>query len=426
MRARSASSLAVTVALAACGPAPAPAPHLASHGPTRSTMSCALASPRRSSADVTLARWLGRVGDRSWALVVHRERYALAGLTADGALALIDLPARVHDDTLDLAVDGARLWLVVGAPGLDLGDEVLYALDLDRAAPQPARVAALTAKTIPGATTFAVGAARALFFTFAGGARLELWDRPRGAPLITEAIATTGLDAPRVRCVDARCFATIADGDGPPRRLTALRFTDAGVERTRLADDHLGEHHLVAVGGYTVVLWDSFSRPGVFARTLDTTGAPVDDEVTLVATTARDARPVPGGPVPGGYLAYRADDWRLARTSDDYRRVLHTVPLGLPRAEWLEAATTTDGVLAIGFSTDVAYHGESLPPTTAHAVFVPHSGVVEPAVELLGGARRESYVALPLVTPGYAAALVISQDTQPADGELVLLRTPCR
>lgn len=408
------------VALALAGCAPKTAPVIAGKGAHGVTGSCALATPRRTTAKVTLARWLGQIADRSWALVIARERYAVAGLTADGGLAVIELPARAGEQRLEVAIDGDRLWIVVGRPGRAVGEEVLYVLDLADAAPRPEPVEALTAKTIPGATTFAIGAARALFFTFAGGARLQLWDRARRTPLVTEPLAVLGLDAPLIRCVDARCFAATSAGDGPSRRLTALRFSDTGVEREGLAADHLGAHHLVALGDRTVVIWDSFSRHGVFARTLDPTGHALDDEVALVATTARDARPVTGG-----YLAYRADDWMLARTSDDYRRVAHTVPLGLRDAEWLEAAATADGALAIGFSTDVVYH-HAIPPTTAHAVFVPRGGDAEAPVELMGGAVRESYVALPLVASGYAAALVISQGTEPVPGELVLLRAPCR
>jgi hypothetical protein len=82
-------------------------------------------------------------------------------------------------------------------------------------------------------------------------------------------------------------------------------------------------------------------------------------------------------------------------------------------------------VFAVGFDTSVSYHGEAIKPSTAHAVFVPDGDAPERPIDILGSAKRYSFTAFPLIAPGYAAALVISQNEEPETGELVLLRTPC-
>jgi hypothetical protein len=411
--------IAITLALAACSAPPAPVP-LASSVPTTGSRSCALPQPRRSPAKVALRKWLGRIGDRSWVIVARGDQPALAGLAADGSLALVDLPVK-RDQMIEHAIDGSRLWLMVGEQGLGVGEEILYAIDLGGAAPRIHRVEELAAKTIAGANSFAIGETRALFFTFAAQGGFQFWDRTKRVPLHTEKQPMVGLDPPPMRCLGARCFAATVVGDGPTRRLTSIRFADTKIEKQELASDHLGEHLLVPDGERTIVLWDSYSRTGLFARTLDAEGRPLDDEVTLVATRARDAQALHGG-----YIAYRSDDdWMLAQLSADHREVKRSVALGIPKASWLESAKTSDGVFLVGFTTAVSYHGEAIPPSTALAVYVAEGDAPDRPIDVMGADKRYGFTAFPLVAPGYAAALVISQNDEPERGELVLLRTPC-
>ena len=411
--------ITLTLALAACS-AP-PAPPLASSVPTTGMRSCPLPEPRRSPAKVALRKWLGGIGDRSWVIIARGDQPALAGLSPDGSLAIVDLPL-TRDQMFEHAIDGSRLWLMVGEPGLGVGEEVLYAIDLAGPTPRIRRVEALAAKTIAGANSFAIGETRALFFTFAAQGGFQLWDRTKHVPLLTEKQTVVGLDAPPMRCIRDRCFAATVVGDGPTRRLTSIRFADTKIERQELATDHLGEHLLVHDRERTIVLWDSYSRTGLFARTLDAEGRPLDEEVTLVASRANDTQALHGG-----YLAFRTDeDWMLAQVSPDYRKVKRTVALGIPKASWLASAKTVDGALLVGFTTAVSYHGEDIPPSTALAVYVGEGDAPDRPIDVMGPEKRYGFTAFPLVAPGYAAALVISQNDEPERGELVLLRTPCR
>jgi hypothetical protein len=410
------------VAVIACS-SPAHRAPLSSAVASSATETCALTPPRRTATKLVLRKWLGRIGDRSWIIVARDHRFALAALTDDGSLAITALPARDGDEMLDTAIDGARLWLVVGKPGLGTGEEVLYAVDLAGVAPPIERVETLVAKSIAGATSFAVGPTRALFFTHALRPGFQYWDRATHAPLATEPF-THGFDTPPIRCPRASCFAlAVTPGARETRRLTSIRFGDR-VEREELAGDHLQDYLLAPVGERSLAVWSSYSRTGLYARTLDADGRPIAPAVQLVPTDASAPQWLPSLASP--YLAYRADDWMLAKLVADDHRVERTVALGLPNASWLAAASTTDGVLAVGFSTARSYHGEAVPPTTAHAVFVPGGVHPDPAIDILGPKQRPGYAAFPLVAPGYAAVLVLPQGYDEADAELVMLRTPCR
>jgi hypothetical protein len=159
----------------------------------------------------------------------------------------------------------------------------------------------------------------------------------------------------------------------------------------------------------------------MFERTLDDAGEPVDTEAML-APIGSDPVLVRGEPP---QLAFNGGDqkWRVATLAPDGRSFAREVALPLA-GSFVTAAPSRDGLLAIGFDSDVS-EDTAVPPTKAAAVFVPLGGEPGHPIDVMFGEKHTSWVPFPLVSPGYAAVLVLTQGYGPAGGELVTLREPC-
>ncbi len=426
------------IALVACGASTQPAP-IAANAVAGSIASCALTTPRRTKVKLRLHAWLGMVGDRSWLMVERGEdRLELVTLGGDGRLAETVLPIK-RPANVWLHVDGSHLWLETGS-----GPYTYYDVDLASATPTVRVDPTVEARALNGASSFTIDATRVLFYSFGAGPPgpgFELWDREHGKTLALVPQTLIGLDEPEKRCVRDHCFAVPVLGDGPERRLTAFRFApDGALSKLQLADDHLDKVVLVPDGDRTHVVWTSFSRPGLFERTLDDTGDPIDSEVML-SPVASGPELVTGDPL---QLAFTGEGrhWHVATLAPDGRSFAHdtALPLG---GYFVTAAPTRDGLLALGFDSD-ASPDMAVPPTKAAAVFVPAGGDPDrpidgrnslPAgsaaagqrgvIDVMFGEKHASWVPFPLVSPGYAAVLLVKVGYADTAGELVMLREPC-
>jgi len=407
------------IALVACGGPIKPTP-IAAHAVAGSIASCELATPRRTNVKLRLHAWLGVVGDRSWLMVERgKDRLELVTLGGDGRLAETELPIK-RPNNVWLHVDGSHLWLEAGH-----GPYTYYDVDLASATPTVRVDPTVEPRALGGASSFTIDTTRVLFYSFGAappGPGFELWDREHGKTLALVPQTLIGLDEPEKRCVRDHCFAVPVLGDGPERRLTAFRFAaDGALSKLQLADDHLAKVVLVPDGDRTHVVWTSYSRPGLFERTLDDTGDPIDSEVML-SPVASDPELVSGDPV---QLAFTGDGrrWHMATLAPDGRSFAHdtALPLG---GYFVTAAPSRDGLLALGFDSDTSID-TAVPPTKAAAVFVPSGGEPGRPIDVMFGEKHTSWVPFPLVSPGYAAVLLVLEGYGDPDGELVILREPC-
>jgi hypothetical protein len=410
------------LALTACG-APAAPPVVSATAPAGSAASCALSAPRRTRVHLAFQQWLGRIGDRSWLIAERDNQHVLVALGDDGALAITPLPGTV-EDKLAIAIDGTHLWFDRDAPGIG-HNEVLFDIDLATSHPVIGPGEPLATKTLDGTSSFGISAQRMAAYSFAGsppGPGFQMFDREHHVPLGTTAYTIYGLDEPPIRCVRDHCVAvTRPDSQGRSFSAQALA-PDGTITIAPISSEHIESYVLVPDGDRTRVVWDGFDRVGLFARTLDASGQPTGSEVALLGSRARDVQLVPG---PRPALAFRDDaGWVIATLAPHATSLAPAQRIGMPKATFLTIAQTTDGALAMAFTTDVSID-TVVPASKASAVFVPIGGGATAPIDVLFGEHRIGWAPFPLVAPGYAAALVLAQGDGEPDGELVILRAPC-
>lgn len=413
--------LLLLLAAIACHTPSGPPAVISGHELPPTTASCPITTPARTKVTgLAFRAWLGKVGDRSWVMADRGEHtLELVTLGGDGRLAEVRLPIHLPAN-LWWQVDGAHLWIEVGR-----ATPQWYDVDLAAVTPAAHLDPSVEARALGGASGFAIDTTRALFYSFAispPGPGFELWDRERRKTLAVVPQAIVGIDEPPMRCVRDHCFALVVLGDGPTRRLTVFRFApDGTLTKIQLADDHLGDFLFVPDGDHSYVIWSSYSRPGLFERTLDESGQPIDAEVMLAAE-GRDPAVIAGEP---RLLAYSAGDhWHLASLAPDGRAFAHEMVLPLT-GSFLTAAPASGGMLAIGFDSDVSPDAV-VPPTKAGAVFVPTGGTPPKPLDVMFGEKHTSWVPFPLVSPGNVAVLLLQQGYGPQEGEVVTLRVPCQ
>jgi hypothetical protein len=422
------AALAASIVASACAsPAREPIAHEAIRHVTGD--GCTLATPRRTPTPIAFYQRLGEVAGRTWFLGrrdqgTGGDAYVLATLDDDGALAVTPLPPDRYPQ-VDVILDGTRAWLVVKhRAGLVAGSEELVEADLTTIPARLTPIESLAAKATVGATTFAIGTTRALFFTKAGIATattwsgtggLELWDRGGRRPLA--AVPNQPAGDPILRCVHDDCFA-VGEFEQPQRHLGVASFGPAGAVTHRVLTDDRGLHVLaLADGDRTTIVYPGDPRQGLFAQVLDDRGAPVGGESRLL-----DIVPVmpalTRGPTP--HLIWWKGGWSIATFAGDHLAGTHA--LGLDDLE-LALAETAQGTWIAAYRQVGAQPGQA--PAAALAIYLPHDGAPEPAVDVSAADRSSGFIATPLVAPGHAAMLVERMLT-PDPGELVLVRAPCR
>jgi hypothetical protein len=421
----------VAIFVAGCGPA---APHqtiekpIGNHAaPVAAVRTCALGSPRRTPVAMGLRKYLGRIGDRSWVLAEDRDHVALLTLDDAGALAKSELP--IGGDRISTpAIDGNDLWIDSDEQGLGTDDQVLFHVELHGATATVGAPERLRGSPLAGASSFAVGPHRALFFTFAAHQGFGLWDRDHHVAVgALVPLATAELDPPDMRCVADRCFAVAIPGDGPTRRLTVFRFDPAtgAADSEALAADHLASHLVIPSGERTIVVWTSFSRSGMFARVLDATARPIGPEVML-ANDGRDPQLVDRETA---RFAFRDDQgWQIAQLAPDASHFASTARIGFENILFVESARTADGVLSAAISSSTEYDGGIHAwHASTDARFVRDDGTVEPVINVMrkAGGGMGGFAGVPLATPTHAAVISLPGDRDDGPGELTLLREPC-
>jgi hypothetical protein len=402
-----------------CGAPPiAPAP-LESRVVAPPLQSCALPAPRRTPVTLAFDRWIGTVGDRSWLIALQGDDYVLVTLDDRGAIATTRLPTnRNGGPAFTLAIAGTQLWVAL----FDDTRETFLVYDLTTAHPI-AREVAIAGRTIDGRSELAISASRALFHaTRAGAPVFELIDRQRSASLATAPYETIGFEAPWMRCTGDRCFAVDLVHDAAARRrvVTSFRFApDGTVTREPLVDIDASSYSAIADADRTRVAWTSWERPGALVATLDATGHVLSVDNVLQSAHVDELQLLPTVPPS---LAYGdASGWRTIALDTHAPR---SISLQLPETEHLAAVHTADGLLAVAYTSEVTIDSAAV-ASKLFATFVPNEGRAEPAVDLLFGTHRTSWTAVPLVAPGYAAALALEEGYGPAEGELIMLRAPC-
>jgi hypothetical protein len=419
--------LAIASLIGACGNPPAPSSPLESRVIATPPMSCALPAPRRSPVELVFYQWIGTVAGRSWLIAKQGfdkdgDDTVLVTLDDAGALAITALPA--HDRPgapwfTVATVVGNQLWLPLTG---DHGDTT-YVYDLTSAHPVGHEVV-IAGRTNPGPSELAVSATRALFQTTQNGSpMLELIDRRRDRLLATTSYAKLGFDPAWMRCLGDECFALDLASDATGRLLTSFRFAaDGTVTRETLDLGNIESFSAVADGDRTRVTWTSSSldRPGVFARTLDASGHARAPAITLRASHVDWMYLLSTAPPTFAYAD--AAGWHSAAIGEHGAEPPRS--MGLPKTEHLAVAPTPDGLAVTGYNSQVAIDS-SVPPSQLFATFVPNDGRPEPPIDLLFGVRHSSWVAFPLVAPGYVAALTLQAGYGPIEGELITLRVPC-
>jgi len=393
--------------------------------PTARVRTCAIDPPVRVPQQLQIARWLGRIGDRSYLIARHDQRLVLVSLTG-GTLTSVVLGL---DSLRADAVTGTHLWLA----GTREHRSVL--LDVDLSTPGlPAREPELLVTTpLSTIDAIAVGSERQLIAERGTKIALQLYDRAAHKLGPVAQINTTDLQMPELRCAGDRCFAVGVEGDGADRRIYVERFApDGSAEHEVLADDHVATLQLASLGARTIVLWTAFDHQGVFMRALDPSGKPLTRRTGIAGI----ARPpvafelLPAAP-PRIALKDASGAWTIATLDADAHRLDEVRALPLPsQTSSFTGAVQSDGILGAGFSSQVDYQGGTHAWTArATAVFLPTTRDAEAPVEVLpttSGEGRGGMAAFPLVEPGHAAVLVLPQGDESEDGgELVMVRKPC-
>ena len=423
----SSRSLAIVAALiGACGNPPPSSSPLESRFIATPPTTCALPAPRRSPVELVFYQWIGTVAGRSW--LIAKQGFDKDGddavlVTLDDAGAIATTPLPAHDRR------GAPWFTVATLAGNELwlpltGDhDTTYVYDLTTAHPVGHEVA-IAGRANPGPSELAVSATRALFETTRNGSPvLELIDRRRGRMLATTSYAKIGFDPAWMRCLGDECFALDLASEAAGRLLTSFRFAaDGAVTRETLDPGDIESFSAVADGDRTRVAWASSSldRPGVFGQTLDASGHALAPAITLRPSRVDWMYLLATAPPTFAYAD--AAGWHSAVLGE--RGTEPPRSISLPETEYLAAAPTPDGLAVTGYRSEVTIDSPAA-PAQLFATFVPNAGRPEPAIDLLFGERHPSWVAFPLVAPGYVAALAVQAGYGPIGGELITLRVPC-
>jgi hypothetical protein len=428
------SLVALALLGAGCGlPKARPAPAFAPVAAGPELASCAVSPPLRVPVEVRDVVWSGRAGGRTWVLGNVGHGRALLRLVG-GRLESIPLPeAYDAGNTVAVHAHANLLWVMrsdaakkVEAPAWTLIDVA----SSDR--PRVGRLESLD--PLPeGASAFAVAADRALFF-LAPNRSLVAWDlgaaRALGAPV---PVAGAASERPALHCEAKGCFAVMAEGDGPSRRMVVRRFDREGrEEREELGPEPVAEWTTAETGSGTLVAWSAFDVKGLRARLLDASGAPAGPAHALGGVEADLQDPTAIPTHEGVLLAWQAArvGWRIGGLGEDGQAVegVTTVPVG---GSSLSVAAVEEGVVAAVFTNGT--DDESGKPewfTTAEAAFVRPGDPAKPeaAVMLLDdvrGAGRGGYSVHAMSAPGWGAVLVAPEGDAKGKGFLSILREPC-
>lgn len=361
-------------------------------------------APRRTPIELAFERELGTIAGRSWIVAQRRNDEVLVALDDNGQLAITELGANHdHGPSLQLVVVGDQLWVAL----IDRSDrETDYVLDLTTA--HPAR------RAVPlvgiGDTQVAMSATRMLRHPREQtGASFELVDRARGTILGRASYTTLGVDSPWLRCNRDACFAiTTAYDQRGKLEVVSFRFAaDGTTTREDLGETEPEPFVAIADGERTRVAWREYGQ-GVLAVTLDASGHAMAPTAVPRSTMTYDLAWLPTEP-PTLVYGDRTGWFSIDGHS-----------LGLPSTSHLDAARTPDGMLEIAYSSEVTIDSDAAPSQNI-ATFA--GG---PPIDLQFGGRHYSWIALPLLAPGFVAAIVLEQGYGPQAGEVVTLRAPCR
>lgn len=380
---------------------------------------CAIEPPIRTPQQLQLTQWLGRIGDRSWILAKHGQQLQLVGL----------------DDRIDIPIESLRAEYVAGThlwlAGPQHAGFALVDVDLDgpRAA-EPLELADIAPLTTIDA--LAISPERMLLAERGSKVSLQLFDRAHHKLGPVTQINTDERLVPDLRCTGDRCFAVGIEGEAPMRRLYVERFAPGAVEHDVLTEDHVANHQVVQSGDRTVVIWTTLDMRGLFMRVLDSAGRPLTRRARIAGLSVipMGFEVLPAAP-PRIAIRDRNGTWSVGTLDVGGNRLDEVRALPLPKRTWFAGAVMPEGVLGVGFSSDITFEAWGHNWTSsATAIFVPSTRDAEPPIEVLPhatGVGRGGMAAFPLIAPGRAGVLVLPQAFEMTEGgELLELRRPCK